>query len=128
MRLQPDGPQTDRPDALPRDVNMRVMLLTGVSLAIVAAYASFYPSEVALAMFSMVATWAALGTAFVALIVSHRVFAPHLNLWDKALMIALAALVSGALVDGDAVTAFIETSIAAGAGAGAAPPASATGP
>ena len=43
-------------------------------------------------------------------------------------MIALAALVSGALVDGDAVTAFIEANIAAGAGAGAAAPVSGTGP
>ena len=108
MRLQPDGPETQHSEALRRDVNMRIILLTGVSLAIVGAYASLHPIEIALAMFSMIATWAALGTAFVAFILSHRVFDSQLNLWDKALMLTLAALVAGGLVDGEAVTAFIE--------------------
>ncbi len=116
MRLQPDGPETDPPEAFRRDVNTRVILLTGVSLAIVGAYASLHPSELALAMFSMLATWAALGTAFVAVILSHRVFAAQLNLWDKAMMLLFAALVAGGLVDGDAVTAFIEANTPAAIG------------
>ncbi len=117
MLLHPNGPDPDQTDAMKRDMNARVLFMTGVSLAIVGAYASVHPTELAMAMFSMLATWAALGTAFVALILSHRVFAEHLNLWDKALFLTLAALVTGALVDGTAVTAFIEANAPAAAGA-----------
>ena len=117
MLLQPNGPDPDQTDAMRREMNARVLFMTGVSLAIVGAYASIYPSELAMAMFSMLATWAALGTAVVALILSHRVFAEHLNLWDKALFLTLAALMTGALVDSSAVTAFIEANAPAAAGA-----------
>ncbi|MEM8689772.1 MAG: hypothetical protein AAGF81_20790 [Pseudomonadota bacterium] len=118
MLLQPNGPDPDQADAVRREMNARVLFMTGVSLAIVGAYASIYPTELAMAMFSMLATWAALGTAFVALILSHRVFADHLNLWDKALFLSMAALMTGALVDAGAVTAFIEANAPAAVGAG----------
>ncbi|NNF77330.1 MAG: hypothetical protein HKN05_04805 [Rhizobiales bacterium] len=114
--MQPDGPETDQPEALRRDVNTRVILLTAFSLAIVGAYAWLHPSEIALAMFSMLATCAALGTAFVAVILSHRVFASQLNVWDKVLMLSFTALIAGGLVDGDAVTAFIEANTPAAIG------------
>ena len=117
MLLQPNGPEPDQTDAARREMNARVLFMTGISLAIVGAYASFHPSELSMAIFSMLATWAALGSAFVALILSHRVFAEHLNLWDKALFLGLAALVTGSLVDVSAVTAFLEANAPASVGA-----------
>lgn len=117
MRLQPDGPQTEHGGTIDRDSNARVLMLTGVSLALVGAYASMHPPEISLAIFSMIATWVAMGSAFVAFLLSHRIFALHLNLWDKAMMVLLVALVAGAMVDADAVTAFVQANMPAAAGA-----------
>ncbi len=117
MRLQPDGPQTEHTNATDDANNARILMLTGVSLAVVGAYASMHPPEISLAIFSMILTWTAVGSAFVAFILSHRIFAPRLNLWDKSMMLLLAALVAGTAVDADAVSAFIQANTPAAAGA-----------
>ncbi len=117
MRLQPDGPQPEHTSATDDANNARVLMLTGVSLAVVGTYASMHPAEISLAIFSMILTWAAIGSGFVALVLSHRIFAPRLNLWDKSMMLLLAALVTGAMVDTAAVTAFIQANAPAAAGA-----------
>lgn len=111
------------------DTNRRILLLSGLSMAVAFLLSSFYPPQLVLAVFSGLAMMMALGTIFTAVIMLHRPFRGPLNLWDKAALLALASIGAGLFVDPEAVQAFVEANIAANtAGAGAGAPEAVTPP
>ncbi len=103
------------------DTNRRILLLSGLSMAVAFLLSSFYPPQLVLAVFSGLAMMMALGTIFTAVIMLHRPFRGPLNLWDKAALLALASVGAGLFVDPESVRAFVDANIAANAVAPAAP-------
>ena len=100
----PGGPAPDRES----DANTRILSLTAISLVLTFFFASFYPKPLILVVLSTLLMLAALASAVTAAFLSQRIFGEKLNLWDKAILLVFAGMVAGALVDQEAVTAFIE--------------------
>ena len=115
----PGGPAPDREI----DANTRILTLTAISLVLTFFFASFYPKPLILVVLSTLLMLAALASAVTAAFLSQRIFGEKLNLWDKAILLVFAGMVAGALVDQEAVTAFIEGQASSTAGEPAASPA-----
>ncbi|MGI9384580.1 MAG: hypothetical protein ACR2PO_15625 [Methyloligellaceae bacterium] len=95
-------------EALGNEQNRRILLLTGLSLATALVLASLYPPPLLLAVFSNLLLLMALATGVMAIVLTQRPLADHLNFWDKAALLTFAGLAIGMLVDTEAVLAFME--------------------
>jgi len=115
----PGGPAPDQEG----DANSRILSLTAILLVLTFFFASFYPKPLILVVLSTLLMLAALASAVTAAVLSQRIFGEKLNLWDKAILLVFAGMVAGALVDQEAVTAFIEGQTSSTAGEPAASPA-----
>ena len=90
------------------DVDGNILLLTGISIAVSAFFASFYPGPLVLTVLSTLLLFTALASSFTAAVLAQRIFGEHLNFWDKAMFLVFAGLVAGSFVDTEAVKAFLE--------------------
>ncbi len=119
-----NGIPGNTPQSSPSVANQRIIMMTGMSLAIAFLFASLYPKPVVLAVFSSLLLLAAIASALTAVLLVQRPFVEHLNLWDKALLLTFFGMAAGLFVDIEAVKAFIEAQSAAPAGAEATAPSS----
>ena len=106
-----DDAQGFRREPAPRpegDVNRNILLLTGISVAVSAFFASFYPGPLILPVLSTLLLLTALASSLTAAVMAQRIFDERLNFWDKAMFLVFAGLVAGTFVDTEAVTAFLE--------------------
>ena len=123
-----NGIQGDTPQGSPSVANQRIIMMTGMSLAIALLFASLYPKPIVLAVFSSLLLLAAIASALTAVLLVQRPFVEHLNLWDKALLLTFFGMAAGIFVDVDAVKAFIEAQSVQAGGAETSAPASGNGP
>ena len=112
-----NGIQGNTPGNSAGVANQRIIMMTGISLAIALLFASLYPKPIVLAVFSSLLLLAAIASALTAVLLVQRPFVEHLNLWDKALLLTFFGLAAGLFVDVDAVKAFVEAQSTAPAGA-----------
>lgn len=99
------------------NANRRIVLLTGVSLAIAFLFASLYPSPLILTVLSGTLFFVAAAAALMALVTRQRLTSRSLTLWDKAAFLSLASVGAGMFVDPHAVSAFIEAQMTSLGGA-----------
>ncbi len=85
--------------------NVSTLVVTGLSVAVIAIFASWYPAALVPAIFAKLAMWAALASAGMALLFSQHAFSRELNLWDKAMFLCFASLVAAAFIDAEAIEA-----------------------
>ena len=104
------GDTSPGPDA---NTNQRIIVLTGMSLAVSLVFASFYPTPLVAAVFSNLALIAAAVSSVMALMRMQSPLGETLNLWDHAAILALVSLGAAMFIDTEAVKAFIEANASA---------------
>lgn len=90
------------------DVNLRVVILTLISIACALVLASFFPKPVLMPMLATLLFLSATATVLVALLMAQPIFSRTFTFWDKAAVLYLLSLAANLVADQDTARQFLE--------------------